>query len=103
MRGTPHRRLSGCWDFAFSPSHKGRGNAFSRFSSVDAKYRIPSPLWERDADTCEQACSEAGEGSFEHRTSAHAHPTTAPGFRNGFSTLYGIFTSYSPPEKLATV
>jgi hypothetical protein len=46
----------------FPLSPKGRGNRRADFPTSMQGSDSPLPLWERDADTCNDFCSCAGEG-----------------------------------------
>ena len=47
----------------FPLSHKGRGDFRADFLTSMQDSDSPLPSWERDADTCKEFCSGAGEGS----------------------------------------
>jgi hypothetical protein len=48
----------------FPLSHEGRGNSRADFLLPMQDSDSPLPLWERDADTCNDFCSSAGEGAL---------------------------------------
>ena len=48
----------------FPLSHEGRGSLRADFLTLMQDFDSPLPLWERDADTCNEFCSGAGEGSL---------------------------------------